>query len=105
MLDSGYVWTVIVLLGLGTWLIRFSFLGLIGDRPLPLYLRQMLNYTAVAVLPGIAAPIVLNSTEGDLDPSRLMAAGAIILVGIVTQSMLKSILAGLLLFFGFQAVF
>ena len=26
------VWTIIVLMGLGTYLIRFSFLGLIGAR-------------------------------------------------------------------------
>ena len=105
MLESGYVWTIIVFLGLGTWLIRFSFLGLIGDRPLPLYLRQMLNYTAVAVLPGIAAPMVLNGAEGEIEPLRLIAAATIIIVGVWTQSLMKSIGAGLILFFGLQAVF
>ena len=35
MIPTWLIWTVIALLGLGTLLLRFSFLGLIGQRPLP----------------------------------------------------------------------
>ena len=32
MIDVVTIWTVIVVLGVGTFLIRFSFLGLIGSK-------------------------------------------------------------------------
>ncbi|NVK02291.1 MAG: AzlD domain-containing protein [Oceanospirillaceae bacterium] len=103
MFESAYVWSIILLLGLGTWLVRFSFLGLIGDRELPSYVKRMLNYTAVAVLPGISAPMVINSGSGSVEPLRLIAAAAILIIGVWTQSMMKSIGAGLLIYFGINA--
>ena len=48
------VWTVIIVLGLGTFLIRLSFLGLLGTRTLPGWLVRCLRYTAVAMLPALA---------------------------------------------------
>lgn len=104
MFDPSYVWTIIIFLGLGTWLIRFSFLGLIGDRALPAYVKRMLNYTAVAVLPGISAPMVLHSANGAFEPIRLIAALAILVIGVLTQSLMKSIGAGLLIYFGLNAL-
>lgn len=103
MFDATYVWTIIVLLGIGTWMIRFSFLGLVGDRPLPAYFRRMLNYSAVAVLPGICAPIVLHNELGNFEPLRLISAAAILIIGVWTQSLMKSISAGLLIYFGLNA--
>ncbi|PJN94093.1 hypothetical protein CNY89_16575, partial [Amaricoccus sp. HAR-UPW-R2A-40] len=50
-------WVVIWGLGIGTFLIRFSFLGMIGDRALPDWAMRMLRYVPVAVLPGLVAPI------------------------------------------------
>ena len=88
-----------LLLALGTWLIRFSFLGIIGDRPLPPYVKQMLGYTSVAVLPGIATPMVLNGVEGAVEPLRLVAAVALVLVGIWTQNMMKALGIGLRMVF------
>ena len=52
---SATVWTVIILLGLGSFGLRFLFIGIVGDRPLPPWLLRHLRYTAVAVLPGLVA--------------------------------------------------
>ncbi|QDY68576.1 AzlD domain-containing protein [Qingshengfaniella alkalisoli] len=95
--SPAFIWTIIVLLGIGTFLIRFSFLGLIGDRELPGWVLKMLRYTPVAVLPGMAAPMVLwpAATDGQPDPARLAAASATIIVGIWTKNVLASIGAGL----------
>ncbi|MEM6477504.1 MAG: AzlD domain-containing protein, partial [Pseudomonadota bacterium] len=70
------IWAIIVGLGLGSFLLRFSFLGLIGDRNLPPWVLRHLRYTAVAVLPGLVAPAVIwpAATGGDPDPARLSAA-------------------------------
>lgn len=76
------IWLLIVLLGIGTFLIRFSFLGLIGDRKQPDWVLRHLRYTPVAVLPGLVAPLVFwpEATGGDIDPARLLAAGATLFV-------------------------
>lgn len=90
------IWTVIVVLGIGTYLLRWSFLGAIGNRPIPVWAERMLRYTAVAVLPALLAPLVVwpAATGGQPDPARLTAAAATILVGLFTRNTLAAILAG-----------
>jgi hypothetical protein len=55
--SDAQIWIIIALLGVGTFLIRFSFLGLIGKRELPEWLLRHLRYTAVAILPAMVAPL------------------------------------------------
>ncbi len=90
------IWFVIVVLGIGTYLLRWSFLGAIGNRPIPVWAERMLRYTAVAVLPALVAPLVVwpAATEGQPDPARLTAAAATILIGLVTRNTLAAILGG-----------
>lgn len=90
------IWLLILFLAVGTYLIRFSFLGLIGDRELPPLALKLLRYTPVAVLPGMVAPLVLwpDATGGEPDPARLAAAGATILVGVLTRNTFAAIGAG-----------
>lgn len=90
------IWLIIVVMGIGTFLIRFSFLGLIGDRPMPAFVLRLLRYTPVAVLPGMVAPLVLwpTATDGQFDPIRLLAAIATVVIGIWTRNVLWAILGG-----------
>lgn len=90
------IWVIIVVLGLGTFLIRFSFLGLIGSRPIPAWALRLLRYTPMAILPGIVAPLVLSpaATDGQFDPARGTAALVALLVGVVTRNTLAAILLG-----------
>lgn len=94
--STAQIWFIIVVLAVGTFLIRFSFLGLIGDRPLPPVLLRLLRYTPVAVLPGMVAPLVLwpAATGGETDPVRLLAAISAALVGYWRRSVLSAIFAG-----------
>ena len=96
MVDKAQLWTVMPLLAVGTYLIRFSFLGMLGNRPLPTWLTRALRYTAVAVLPGLVAPGVLwpAATGGVPDPARLTAAVVTLATGIVTRSTMWAIAAG-----------
>jgi len=95
--DSGTIWTIIVVLAIGTFLLRFSFLGLIGDRKLPPWVLRHLRYTPVAFLPAIAAPLVLwpAATDGAPDPARLAAAAATLAVGLWSKNVLYAIISGL----------
>ena len=92
------VWLVILVLGAGTFLIRFSFLGLIGRRRMPEWALRHLRYTAVAVLPGLVAPLVLwpQATGGQPEPARLLAAIATVAAGLWTRSVLGAMTAGAL---------
>jgi branched-subunit amino acid transport protein len=102
--SAAQVWTIIIAMGIGTYLIRFSFLGLIGKRELPGWLLKMLRFTPVAVLPGVVAPMLLGNGAESMDPLRLSAALATLVIGVVTRNVLYAIIAGLGMFFVLGAV-
>ena len=90
------IWTLIIVMGIGTYLIRFSFLGLIGARKMPDWLLRHLRYTPVAILPGLVAPLVAwpDATGGETDPARLTAALVTLAVGWWKKNMLWGAIAG-----------
>lgn len=90
------IWAIILIMGVGTYLIRFSFLGLIGDRKMPDWLLRHLRYTPVAILPGLVAPLVMwpQATGGTPDPVRLAAAAVTLLVAWWWKNMLAGAAAG-----------
>ncbi len=91
------IWLVILVLGLGTFLIRYSFIGLVGDRKLPPWAMRMLRYVPVAVMPGLVAPLVAwpQATGGTPDPARLIAAFAALAIGAASRSVLGAIAGGM----------
>jgi len=94
--STAEIWFLIIALGVGTYLIRFSFLGIIGARKMPEWVLRHLRYTPVAVLPGLVAPLVLwpDATGGALDAPRLLAALATLLAGVLTRNVIAAIFAG-----------
>lgn len=96
-ISAPLLWGVIVLLGIGTFLIRFSFIGLIGGRELPEWLLRHLRYTSVAVFPALIAPLVVwpAATGGEAEPARLSAAAVTLAIGVLTKNALLSILCGI----------
>ena len=100
--DNVDVWLIIGVLALGTFISRFSFLGLIGDRELPEWILRHLRYTAVAVLPALIAPVVLfpPATNGEVDPARLSAAIVTLAVGVWTRNVLWAIILGAATLYG-----
>ena len=101
-LNHGTVWLIIVAMAIGSFLIRFSFLGLIGDRPMPEWVLRHLRYTPVAVLPGLVAPLVFwpDATGGNPDPARLGAALMTLAVGYFSKNVLAAILSGAATLYG-----
>ena len=91
------IWAIILLSGLGTYGLRWSFLGAFGNRPMPVWAQRLLRYTAVAVLPAIAAPLVVwpAATGGQPDPARLIAAAVTIGVGLATRNVLAAVVTGM----------
>jgi branched-subunit amino acid transport protein len=97
MSETARIWIVILALGLGTFLIRYSFIGLVGDSPMPRWVMRLLRFVPVAVMPGLVAPLVVwpQATGGTTDPARLVAAFAALAVGAATRSVLGAIAAGM----------
>ncbi|WP_417525008.1 AzlD domain-containing protein [Marinovum sp.] len=96
MITPWETWVAIIGLGVGSFLLRFSFTGMVGARSLPPWVLRHLRYTAVALLPGLVAPLVVwpAATGGSPDAPRMIAAAATILVGLATRNVLAAIAAG-----------
>lgn len=96
MIDTTTLWIVIVGLGIGSFSLRFVFLGLIGDRPIPDWILRHLRYTAVAIIPALVAPMVMMpaATGGTFDIPRFSAAAAALTVGYLTKNVLWSMFGG-----------
>jgi branched-subunit amino acid transport protein len=92
------IWLIIGLMAVGTFLIRFSFLGLIGDREMSPLVLKFLRYTPVAVLPGLVAPLAVwpAATDGQTDLTRLLAALAAIGFGYWFKNPLWGIIFGVI---------
>ena len=92
------IWFIIAVMGVGTYLIRFSFLGLVGDRKMPDWVLRHLRYTPVAIIPGLIAPLVVwpQATEGETDPVRLAVSVTTLLAAWWGKNMLWGAAAGAL---------
>ena len=89
---------VIVVIGVGTYVIRTSFIAVLGTRGVPPILESPLRYVAPAVLAAIAAPPILAySGPVDLTPAnlRLVAALAAGVVAWRTRNIGLTIVVGL----------
>ena len=90
------IWFIIAVMAVGTYLIRFSFLGLVGDRKMPDWVLRHLRYTPVAIIPGLIAPLVAwpSATGGETDPVRLAVAVATLGVAWWRKNMIWGAVAG-----------
>jgi branched-subunit amino acid transport protein len=102
MIDHATLWIVIAGLAVGSFGLRFVFLGLIGNRPMPPWVLRHLRYTAVAVIPALVAPMAVwpAATHGAPDPARMAAAAVTLLTGLMTRNVLAAILAGAVTLYG-----
>lgn len=101
--DPATLWTVIAALAVGSFALRFVFIGLVGDRPMPDWLLRHLRYTAVAILPALVTPLVIwpAGTGGQFDAPRVIAALVTLSVGYFTKNVLAAIISGAASLYGF----
>ena len=96
------VWLIIAALGCGTYLVRLSFLGILGNRDLPEWVLRHLRYTPVANLPALITPLVLwpQATGGALDAPRLSAAIVALSLGVWRKNASAAVFAGMATLYG-----
>ena len=105
--DQVTLWTVIIGMAIGSFALRFLFIGLVGNRAMPPWVLRHLRYTAVAFLPALVAPLVIwpTATGGQPDLARLLAAVVTIGVGLATKSVIPAMLAGAATLYGLLYLF
>jgi len=92
------VWTVIVVIGLGTFLLRLSGIHLLGGGSMPEGLMRALRYVPPAVITAIVVPaIVYGGPDGgfSLHNARLLAGVIAAVVAWTTRSVLATLGLGM----------
>ncbi len=98
---------IVLGIGIGTYLSRLSFIGLLGDRQLPPALTRALEYIAPAVLAALVLPAIVRpegQVDFGLDNLRLFAGLAAGLVAWRTRNVVLTTAVGLGLLWILQAV-
>lgn len=100
---------IIITIGVGTYLLRLSFIGIIGGGTMPEWAMIPLRFVAPAVLAALVAPAVLLR-DGSIDllpatnPRALAALGAL-LIAWKTKNVVAVIVAGMAAIWLLQAWF
>jgi branched-subunit amino acid transport protein len=102
------LWGLFVLIGLGTFLQRLSFIFLAEKIRMPGWVQRALRFVPASVLAALVFPALTHPT-GVLDLSfgnfRLLAGLAGALVAWRTRNVLLTLLAGMLVLWALQALF
>jgi branched-subunit amino acid transport protein len=101
-LDSSAIWVVIASPAVGSFALRFVFIGFVGGRAMPDWLLRHLRYTAAAIIPAMVAPLVVwpSATGGKPDIAHMSAAAMALVVGYVSKNVIFGILAGAATLYG-----
>lgn len=92
------MWIVFFAVGLGTFLIRLSFVELYGKLRIPALLSQALAYVPASVLAALVLPAIVFSngtTTLALNDARIPAAVVAALVAWFSKSTLLTLIAGM----------
>lgn len=73
-------WLAVVIIGVGTYLTRLSFIGAFGEQAMPAWMERPLRYVAPAVMGAIVLPAVVQP-EGVIE--LLPAANPRFIAGVV----------------------
>jgi len=93
------IWPALILGGLITFGMRFSFIYLFGRIEIPETIRRALHYVPPAVLSAIVFPELLIHSGGldvSIDNTRMLAGIIAIAVAWFTKNTLLTILAGMI---------
>ncbi len=100
-------WLTALLIGVGTYVLRLSFIGILGTKPMPIWAQRPLRLVGPAVLAALVVPaVVLVDGSADVTPlgnPRFLAAGAAALVAWRLKSVAGVIAVGMSLLWILQA--
>ena len=101
------IWLLFVLIGIGNFLLRISFIYLFGKVDMPDWLRRALRFVPASVLAALVFP-ALTYPNGAMDLSlgniQLLAGLGGALVAWKTKNVLWTIVVGMVLFWALQGL-
>ncbi len=103
--DSGLLWLTMAAVGVGTYLIRLSFVGLLGRTGVPPWAVRLLRFVPPAALAALVVPAVLwrGADPGfHLGNERLLAAALAAAIALKSRNVLATIAGGMLALWGLQ---
>ncbi|SEO48533.1 AzlD domain-containing protein [Aquisalimonas asiatica] len=92
------IWTMIAVIGVGTFLLRISGLQLLGQGSMPDWLARTLRYVPAAVIAAIVIPAMVHggpSPGFNLENTRLLAGLIAAVVAWTTRSVLATLGIGM----------
>lgn len=106
-LSSAGLWLLILLIGLGTFALRLSFIHFWGRIELPQIVHRALRFIPAAVLAALVVPALIRP-EGTIDLSlhnlRLIAGLLAAVVAMLTRNVLFTLAAGMAALWLLQAL-
>ena len=107
MVDMSTYWPVVLCLGVGTFLIRFSFILIMDKVTFPDAVNRMLRFIPASVLTALVVPAVLLSRGGGpvfAGWERPLAALVAVAVAWKTKNIFATIASGMAMLWLLQAV-
>jgi branched-subunit amino acid transport protein len=101
------IWLLLLVIGLGTFALRLSFIHWFGSREMPAWLGRPLRFVPAAVLPALVAPAVIYGGDApgfSADNPRLLAALVAAVVAWRSRNVLWTLAAGMIALWIIQAV-
>lgn len=99
---------IVLVIGVGSYLLRLSFIGVLGTRPMPMWAQRPLKFVAPAVLAALVLPaVLLVDGQADISPAgnpRFLAALVAGLVAWRLKNVAGVIIVGMGLLWILQAV-
>ncbi|QJB56471.1 AzlD domain-containing protein [Pseudodesulfovibrio sp. zrk46] len=107
MVDMMKYWPMVLGIGIGTFIIRYSFILIIDRVTLSDEVRRMLRFIPASVLSALMVPAVLlhkNGVTTFAGWERVLAALVAIGVAWKTRNIMATIASGMVALWGFQAL-
>jgi len=105
-MSPSLVWVLVGIIGVGTWLLRLSFLALLGRvEHVPPVVSRVLRLIPAAVLAAIVLPSLTHATGSfDLATDRFGAGVVAAVVAWRTRNVMATIGVGMVCLWIFQAI-
>ncbi len=102
MISTGYFWTIVILMMMGTISIRLSLIAISGKVKIPERARELFSFIPAAILPAFIVPNIFYH-QGQVDllagKERFVVAIFAAMICLKTKSTLATILFGLIALF------
>ena len=99
-IEPWFLWCIFLVIGVGTFLLRFSFIWLFGRGKVRPEVQQVLRFVPAAVMAALAVPSIVFSSHGGFSWTnpRMLAGIVAAVVASRSRNVLLTITSGMVTF-------